>query len=201
MTTGGEQHFDAVVLANHAPDAASLVSTFDAELARRMASIAYGMAATVSLGFRDNEIPHPMDGFGFVVPTIEGLSIVGCTFGHRKYRGRAPAGHALLRAFWADAARELNDKEIVARTLRDLSKLLSITAAPIFGHVARWDNSMPRYAVGHLDLVASIERLVSGHNGLALAGNGYRGIGVPDCVQSGETVAEQLLDRFFPNPA
>ena len=198
-TTGGEL-FDAVVLAHHAPDAATLVRPFDAELARRLSSITYGMAATVSLAFREEDVPHPMDGFGFVVPAIEGLSIVGCTFGHRKYRGRAPAGYALLRAFWADAARDLTDKEIVGRTRQDLSKLLSIRVAPLFEHVARWDDSMPRYAVGHLDLVASIEQLVAGHNGLALAGNGYRGIGVPDCIQSGEAAAEGLIGRLFPRP-
>ena len=198
LTTSTDmESFDAVILAQHAPDAAELVRHFDASLAGRLSSISYGMAATVSLAWREEDIPHPMDGFGFVVPAIERLSIVGCTFGHRKYPGRAPAGHALLRAFWADAARGLSDTEIVEATRRDLATLMSIRAAPLFTHVARWERSMPRYAVGHLELVDSIERLTAAHQGLALAGNGYRGIGVPDCILSGESAAERLVELLI----
>lgn len=197
-TAAGSESFDAVILANHAPDAARLVRSFDHALADHLASIVYGMAATVSLAYAEADVSHPMDGFGFVVPAVERLSIVGCTFGHRKYRGRAPAGHALLRAFWTDAARDLTDNEIVERTRKDLAMLLSIRRAPLFAHVARWHDSMPRYAVGHLGLVDAIERLVAGHRGLALAGNGYRGIGVPDCIASGETAAQASLEQLFP---
>jgi oxygen-dependent protoporphyrinogen oxidase len=83
------------------------------------------------------------------------------------------------------------------RTRRDLAMLLSIEVPPLFAHVARWADSMPRYAVGHLDLVDTIERRLVRHGGLALAGNGYRGIGVPDCVGSGETAAETLIEHLF----
>jgi len=198
-TDTGREPFDAVILANHAPDAAALVRPFDAELAGHLSSIVFGTAATVSLAFNEADISHPMDGFGFVVPAIERFSIIGCTFAHRKYRGRAPAGHALLRAFWTDTARELSDEDLIERTSHDLSRLLSIRAAPLFTHVARWPDSMPRYAVGHLGLVDAIERLAARHAGLVLTGNSYRGVGVPDCVAGGEKAAEGLMISESPS--
>jgi oxygen-dependent protoporphyrinogen oxidase len=193
-----EEHFDAVILSLHAPETAALVRPFDAALARQLDSIAYGSAATVSLAFPEKEIAHPMDGFGFVCPTVEKTSIVGCTFCHRKYDGRAPAGQALLRAFWDDRSVPLSDGEIVERTLRDLGRLLGVRAAPTLTHLARWSRSMPRYAVGHLDRVAGIERLAGMHAGFALAGNAYRGIGLPDCIRSGEAAADLVSVQFFP---
>jgi len=188
--------FDAVILALHGPRSAALVRTFDSDLAVRIDSIAYATAATVSLGFRESDVAHPMNGFGFVVPTIEGRSIVGCTFGQRKYPGRAPAGHALIRAFWGNASDGLSEEELLERTLSDLRDLLGLRSGPILSHVARWPGSMPHYAVGHLDLVDGIEARTATHPGLALAGNAYRGVGIPDCIHSGETAAEGIIGQI-----
>ncbi len=187
----------AVIIALHAPDAAPLVQRFDPRLAVQLASIRYATAATVSMAFREEDVSHRMDGFGFVVPAIERLSIMGCTFCHRKYPGRSPARHALLRAFWSDESTRLTDDELVVRTLKDFSRLLGIRSSPLLAHVARWPLSMPQYAVGHLDQVAEIEARAGVHPGLALAGNAYRGIGIPDCVRSGESAAEATAAQVF----
>jgi oxygen-dependent protoporphyrinogen oxidase len=195
---GRQERFDAVILATHAPEAASLVRPFDAALAARLGSIAYGSAATVSVALPTGGIAHPLDGFGFVCPAIEKASIVGCTFSHRKYEGRAPSGQALLRAFWDDRSGPLSDDQIIERTLGDLGRFLGLRAAPTFVHVARWRRAMPRYAVGHLDLVSDIERLAGAHAGFALAGNAYRGIGIPDCIRGGESAARLVLVQLFP---
>jgi oxygen-dependent protoporphyrinogen oxidase len=197
-TADHQEIFDAVILALPAPQTATLVRPFDAELALRIASIVYGSAATVSLAFREDDIDHPLDGFGFVCPSIEKVSIVGTSFCHRKYNGRAPSGHALLRAFWDDRSAALSDDLIVEKTMDDLNRLLGLRGAPALVHLARWSRSMPRYAVGHLDLVDGIEQLAGVHSGLALAGNAYRGIGVPDCIRSGEAAADLVTDRLFP---
>ncbi|HZI93290.1 MAG TPA: protoporphyrinogen oxidase, partial [Patescibacteria group bacterium] len=143
--------FDAVILALRAHDAAHLLRSVDPDLSGRLGSIAYGSAATVSLAFREQDVDHRMDGFGFVVPTIERLSVIGCTFVHRKYPGRAPAGQALIRAFWGDSSAGLEDREIVGRTLGDLRALIGVRGAPLLTHLARYPGSMPHYAVGHLD--------------------------------------------------
>jgi oxygen-dependent protoporphyrinogen oxidase len=80
---------------------------------------------------------------------------------------------------------------------RDLADLLGVTAAPLFCRIQRHPRSMPQYRVGHLDLVDRIERLVSALPGLVLAGGAYRGVGIPDCVHSGEEAAEKLLNDYL----
>ena len=190
----GTEAFDAVILAVPAHEASVLVRPFDEDLARELSRIAYASAATVSIGFRETEATHPMDGMGFVVPALEGLSIVGCTFGHRKYAGRAPAGTALVRAFWCGPGADADPHEILRRTLEDLRPLIGLRGDPLMVHVARWPKSMPHYSVGHLDLVGEIERGCGAHRGLALAGNAYRGVGIPDCVRSGEAAAQAIIE-------
>ena len=196
-----EETFDAVVLALPAHAAADLTETFDADLARMLASIDYGSAVTVSLGFRSRDIRHPMDGFGFVAPAIERMGILGCTFGHMKYAGRAPEGHALLRVFMGGEMIARTDEQIAQRALVPLRTLLGIAVPPIFAHVARWPRAMARYAVGHLDLVERIEERLGTHPGLALAGNAYRGIGIPDCVRSAEAAAQHIAAELFASPS
>jgi len=78
-----------------------------------------------------------------------------------------------------------------------LRELLKINGEPLFVEVAKWERSMPQYEVGHLDRVSEIEKLASGLPGLAIAGNAYRGAGIPDCIRSGETAAEALLSTDF----
>ena len=197
VATGpGEEVFDGVIMALPAPQAAGLIRGFDGELGAMLASIPYGAAATVSLGFREEDVPHPLDGFGFVVPWCDEFSILGCTFAHRKYPGRAPAGHALLRGFHGDDAASLPADNLVEATRRDLRRLLGVTVEPLFARVARYPLSLPQYGVGHLDLVSAIEQRVVSVPGLALAGNAYRGVGVPDCVRSGEAAAAALFNAI-----
>jgi len=197
-TRDSQEEFDAVILAVPAPAAADLLASIEPDLAGQLGGIACGSSVTVSLAFREEDLVHRMDGFGFVVPAVEKLSILGCTFCHRKYPGRAPAGAALLRAFWGDEGCVLSDQELVRRTLADLRVLLGLRKEPYLTHIVRWPGSMPRYAVGHLDRVHRIETLVSSLPGLALAGSAYRGVGIPDCVRSGEAAAEQVMRRIAP---
>jgi len=113
-----------------------------------------------------------------------------------KFSGRAPDGHVLLRAFAGGALQPeifaLDEAEISKRVESDLRELLGIREDPRFIEVAKWENSMPQYEVGHLDRVSEIEKLVSELPGLALAGNAYHGAGIPDCVRSGEKAAESM---------
>jgi len=194
----GTGSFDAVVLALPAPEAAALLTTVDADLASSLAAIPYAAAATVSLAWARDRVAHALDGFGFVVPAIEGMAITGCTFVHRKYAGRAPDGQALLRAFWGPSSAGLSDDDLLKRTIAELRGPLGLHGDPRLTHVSRWPRSMAQYAVGHLDRVAQIERRVADIPGLAVAGNAYRGIGIPDCIHSGETAAESLVAELFP---
>jgi oxygen-dependent protoporphyrinogen oxidase len=185
---------DAVCLALPACQAAALVEPFDAALADRLAAIPYVSSSTISLAYRRAEVPHPLDGSGFVVPATERRALLSCTFSSSKFAGRAPEGHVLLRGFLG--ASEIgagDDATLLAAVRSDLRDLLGITAAPGFAVITRHRQARPQYTVGHLDRIAAIEAGIGRYPGLAVAGSAYRGAGVPDCVRSGEEAAERLL--------
>jgi len=196
---GNQIEADAVVLTLGAPKMSELVQTFDPELANELQGIPYASVATVNLAYRRSSIQHPLDGFGFVVPSQENSSMVGCTFSSVKFPGRAPDGFVLIRAFIGGAMHPLvmdwNRAQIEASIKNDLERLLGIQGGPEFVFVDRFMTAMPQYYVGHLERVARIEALAGKHEGLFLTGNAFRGIGMPDCIHQGEQVAESVFGR------
>ncbi len=199
LRAGGEPlSADAVVLATPAPAAAVLLASLDPTLARTLATIAYASSVTVTLAYGAGDMPaEALRGFGFVVPAIERSPLIACTYASRKFPGRAPAGHELVRAFLGGALRpdviDFDDDTLVGLVRGELRALAGITAAPLLTRIHRHRRAMPQYAVGHLDLVAIIEGRVASLPGLALAGGAYRGVGISDCVRSGEAAADAVL--------
>jgi oxygen-dependent protoporphyrinogen oxidase len=128
---------------------------------------------------------------------IEQRSLIACTFSSVKFPGRAPEEHVLLRAFVGGALQpdifQLDEPEMVARVKSDLEQLLQIQGQPLFVESAKWSQSMPQYHVGHLERVSAIEAQLGSFGTIAVAGNSYRGAGIPDCIRSGETAAEKLM--------
>ena len=200
LTNGSQLEADAVCLALAAFQSADLLQTFDAQLAARLRSIRYASTATVNLAYRLEDIPGSLEGFGFVVPAIEKREILACTFSHMKFPGRAPRNHALLRAFMGGAlqpkAFEYEDNEMIRIVRQNLRELLGIEKPPLFAIVERHAQAMAQYHVGHLDLVAEIEALANQRPTLQLAGNGFTGIGIPDCIRRGEECAERILEAL-----
>ena len=191
------EHFDAVILATPSGSAARLLQPIDAELARQLRSIEHSGTAVVSLGYDRSQVGHPLLGAGAVVPAIEQSPILAVSFSSQKYAHRAPEGKVLLRAFVGGARRpelaEMDDRELLPLVTAHLARLLDIRGQPGFCDVAHWPGTMPQYHVGHLDLVARIEARVAALPNLELAGNAYRGVGIPVCIHSGEQAAERLL--------
>jgi len=203
-TNSGEQlQADAVCLTVPAYIAASLLSDSGKQLAQKLGAIKYASTATINFGYRRSAIKHPLNGFGFVVPYIEKRSLLACTFSSVKFAGRAPEEHVLLRAFAGGALQPeifaLDEAAMTTKVDADLRELLGISEDPLFVEVAKWERSMPQYEVGHLDRVSEIEKLVAKLPGLALAGNSYRGAGIPDCIRNGEAAAEGLLKDAKPS--
>ena len=198
ITTSRGEHLEAeaVCLALPAYIAASLLADTNNTLAEKLQGIKYASTATINFAYRRAAIKHPLNGFGFVVPFVEKRSLIACTFSSVKFSGRAPDEHVLLRAFAGGALQPdifaLEDSELTARVEADLRDLLGINEAPLFVEVAKWERSMPQYEVGHLDRVTEVENLVKTIPGLAIAGNSYRGAGIPDCIRSGQSAAEIL---------
>ncbi|PYX32218.1 MAG: protoporphyrinogen oxidase [Acidobacteria bacterium] len=186
-------HFDAVVLAVPTHSAGRLLAICSPELSAELAAIQYTSSITVGLGF-DREVRQSLPpGFGFLVPRSEGKQMLAATFVHNKFPQRAPEDRALLRCFLAGKSAEsgwgLSDDQIVGIIRNELQQILGLRAEPLFARVYKWKAAMAQYGVGHLDRLDRIERLRQKLPGLALAGNGYRGIGVPDCVRSGRDAA------------
>ena len=188
---------DAVCLALPAYASAKLLGGADAELAAELDAIPYASTATVNLAYRRSDIPHSLDGFGFVVPFVERRSILACTFSSVKFSGRAPEGHALLRAFVGGALQPemfaLDEVRMAKAVCRDLRELLGVEAPPLFAHIEKWPRSMAQSHLGHVERVGRIRRRLQELPGLTLAGNGFDGAGIPDCVRSGEAAADEIL--------
>ncbi len=195
-TRGDAITANAVCLAVSAYKAADLLRQTDATLADELNAIQYASTATVNLAYRRADIPHPLDGFGFVVPFIEQRSIIACSFSSVKFAGRVPVGQALLRAFVGGAMQpemfELDEAEMIKRVRTDLHDLLGINEPPLFAEITKWSRSMPQYEVGHLDRIRRINDRLKHLPSLKLAGNAFAGAGIPDCIRNGEQAADSI---------
>ncbi len=141
-------------------------------------------------------MPRPLDRYGYVVPRVEGRPVLACTWTSAKWSHRAPEGFVVLRVFVGRFGQEEalagSDDDLVALAREELRAVLGVVAAPSLTRVHRWPLGMPQYTLGHLDRLAAIEGRLATHRGLALAGNAYRGVGLPDCIRSGEAAAEAV---------
>jgi oxygen-dependent protoporphyrinogen oxidase len=192
-------HFDSIIIALPGAAAARVLRMASPELSAELAAVQYSSSITVGLGY-DREVRRSLPpGFGFLVPRSEGKRLLAATFVHNKFPHRAPEDRALLRCFFAgrnaDDVWTLSDEQIVGIVRTELQQILGLRAEPLFARVYKWKSAMAQYGVGHLDRLDRIERLRQQLPGLALAGNAYRGIGVPDCIRSGTTAAKQLVER------
>ena len=202
LASGESIDADAVICAAPAYAAARIVATIAPAAAKILAEISYASAATVNLTFRESDFDGPPRAFGFVVPAVEHRRIIAGSFSSFKFEGRAPAGAILARAFvGGEMSREmmtLSDDEIIAAVRDEFRALLGVSAAPGTAEVRRWPHSMPQYEVGHLARVAEIERAIAEIPAFAIAGAAYRGVGIPDCIKSGEAAADATFAKLSP---
>ncbi|HUY91339.1 MAG TPA: protoporphyrinogen oxidase [Pirellulales bacterium] len=199
VTVAGQhepERFSAVIVAAPAPAAAKLLKGVDDELAADLAEIPYAGSAIALAGYRREQIAHALDGFGFVVPELEHRKILAASFSSIKFDGRAPEGRVLIRVFFGGAGHpemvDLPDDELKKIVGRELAELLGAKCEPELFQVCRWGAKMPQYHVGHVELVRCIEERARALPDFALAGNAYHGVGVPQCIHSGEQAAERM---------
>ena len=184
---------DAVVMAVPSPTAATLLRRCDPTLSGALAAIEYAGSTIVSLGFARDDVSHPLDAAGLVVPRREGRRMLAASFSSQKFPGRAPAGSVLIRTFVGGAldpeTAAIEDARLVPLVLKELREVLGVRGSPQIVQVNRWLGAMPQYTVGHCEHVATIQQLVAGHRGLALAGAAYEGVGIPQVLASGQAAA------------
>lgn len=187
---------DAVVVTTKTDTAAGWIEGWNPSLSSLLREIEYVSTATVSLGFRKEDVHHPMNGFGFVVPRREGRKIIASTWSSTKFPGRAPAGHVLIRAFIGGAHHEdiihRDDADLITLVREELRSIMGIQAEPVVAKAFRWVKANPQYNIGHLDRVAEIEKETKKHPGFFLTGAAYRGVGIPDCIRQGMETAEKI---------
>jgi oxygen-dependent protoporphyrinogen oxidase len=187
----------AVVLATEAHASARLVDGIDPELAQGLRAIPYASSLIVSLGYRRDQVAHPLDGFGAVVPAIERRSILAVSFLSVKFPHRAPPGTVLMRVFVGGAMQpelfELDDAAVTSLVRRDLGELLGVRGEPLLVEISRHGRAMPQYTLGHLDRVAAIRALAARHPRLILTGNAFDGVGIPDVIRNAEAAAAATL--------
>jgi oxygen-dependent protoporphyrinogen oxidase len=195
LQNGETLEADSVILATPAFVSGNLLSSLDPSLASDLQSIPYASTATVSLAYRLSDIPRELDGYGYVIPRRAGRRALACTWTSTKFPHRAPEGYALIRVFVGRAGQDIpwNKPDLLALAKEELKLTLEITADPLLQRVFLWDKAMPQYNLGHPEILKRIESAIEKHPGLALAGNGYRGIGIPDCIHSGELAVEKIL--------
>jgi oxygen-dependent protoporphyrinogen oxidase len=196
------EFYDAVIVASPAWAAGALLGPVDPVLGEELGAIPYSSSITINLIYDEARLGRLPDGFGFLVPAVEGRSMLACTFVHRKFLGRTPPGKVVLRVFLGGmknaALLTAPDEALVATVRRELSeilgeKVLPLAVEPEHIQVSRWPRAMAQYAVGHQRRKRRIAARVAALDGLRLAGNAYDGIGVSDCIRLGRQAAKELL--------
>ena len=191
---------DAVILACPAHQQAAILADLDGELAELVGAIPYNRVAVVALGYRRNEIPMSLDGFGYLTPRGNRRDVLGVQWCSSTYPARAPEGMVLLRAICGGWNRPevvgWDDARLLQAVTAELRVSLNIAAPPAFQRIVRWDRAIPQYLVGHLERVAAIEARTARYLGLYLTGNSYHGIAMNDCTEQADVLAARLADAF-----
>ncbi|MFK7766367.1 MAG: protoporphyrinogen oxidase [Mariniblastus sp.] len=187
---------DGVVVATPAKPAAQLVSTFDKRMADQLSQIKAASSAIVILGVDASQLGKNFEGYGIITPTILGRKTIALSFASNKFPGRAPAGKILIRCFIGGAMQselvDLNDQSLIKIATDELNQTVGFRGRPEMTKVVRWRHCMPQYQLGHLDRVTKIDELAQQHAGFEIAGNSYRGVGIPACIQSGIDAANRV---------
>lgn len=199
--SGSEYISDGIILSTPSFVNADLLKPVDAGLSSELGKIAHASSAIAILAYKKEQIQQLMDGFGFVVPQKANLNLIACSFSSVKFEGRAPDDTLLIRCFVGGALNEeileKGDSEIIDIISKELGLILKINGKPLFSKLKRYHKSMPQYNIGHEFIVSKIENLISAHKYLRICGNSYHGVGIPDCINSAEKAAEELLDELM----
>ncbi len=202
LDDGSTVEGDALVLATESWAAERIARELDPEIADNLAAIPTSSSATVSVGFREDAVGVDMDAFGVLCPLVENRALLAATYSSTKWPGRAPEGKVLLRGFVGgphnQSVLDRPDEDLAELVLSELRRIVGVSpdAEPLFTRVFRWEGGMPQYTLGHLDRVAQIEERCAEIPGLAFAGGAYRGVGLPNCIESGERGASKVLAEW-----
>jgi oxygen-dependent protoporphyrinogen oxidase len=196
VTPQGIERFDSVIFATPARIASTMLARVNAQLSDDLGKVEYSSSITVTLGYKREDLKACKPGFGFLVPRSEGTRMLATTYVHTKFPFRAPDNKALVRCFLGGAKDQsvlrLSDEEVTAVVRKELQQITGLKADPWFVKVYRWDRAMAQYTPGHLERIERIGETLRQMRTLSIAGNFYKGIGVPDCIRTGKEAAQHM---------
>lgn len=202
LSDGSSAVGEGLIVATESWAAEPLLRPVDEEIAEALRQIEHTSSATISIAFEEGEVGFDLNAFGVLCPLVEGRALMAATYSSTKWPGRAPKGKVLLRGFLGgphnQEVLDHFDEELVKIVLEEFREILGLNphARPLFSRVYRWPRGMPQYTMGHLGRVELIENRSARIPGLALAGGSYRGVGIPNCIESGERAVSKILREW-----
>ncbi len=199
-TPQGIDNADIVILASPAHASAGVMRDFDAKLSRELSEIPYAPVAVVCFGYKREKVLHSLQGFGFLVPHIEGKKILGTLWDSSIFPNRAPEGYVLLRSMIGGAKSpelsRLDDSAMIRTVFDELMPVVSLKGDPDMVRIYRWEKAIPQYIIGHGDILKFMDERLKSYKGLYLTGNSYRGIGMNDCIENAYKLADKISSEF-----
>jgi len=196
-TSGKTLEADIVIVATPAYASAEMLRDLDSSLSDTLSRIPYPHVSVVCFGYAREKVKHPLNGFGFLIPFIEGRKILGNLWDSSIFPNRASEGQVLLRTMIGGAkfpqTRDLDDDRLVHLVYDELKPILQLAAEPDMLRVYRWDRAIPQYLLGHEAILNTLDEILKKYPGLYLTGNAYRGIGINDCVENAYKLADAVL--------
>lgn len=194
---GSTLEADAVICTTPAHVAADALAPHE-KVADILRAIPYNSSSIVTLAFDRDQVPHSLDGYGYLIPASEGKAVRACTWTSSKIPGRAPAGGVLLRLFFGrstdDPWLEAGDEELLACAADELKATLGVESRPKFHRVRRWLRGQPAYSLGHPERLRQLDSALTELPGLFLTGSAYRGVGIPDCIRQANETAVSVTN-------
>ena len=167
-------------------------------------SVEYPPLSVVALGFKTEDVRHPLDGFGLLVPSKENRFVLGALFSSTLFAGRAPKDHVLITAFVGGARSpdnaDLSDQRLLAATSSDLKGLLGVENGPVWYDITRWEKAIPQYNLGYGAVKDSMSDIELRHPGLVFAGNVVSGISVAESIKSGIAASDKIEACLLRDP-
>ncbi len=186
----------SVALCIPAQACATLLHRLDVTASRSLKEIHYPPVTSVALGFKQSDVTHPLNGFGFLVPEVEQRLILGCIFSSNLFAGRAPDGHVLLTSFVGGVRQPAltgkTESEMVGLVLSELRSLLGVRSSPVFHSVTSWKAAIPQYDLGHMERMKLLAETEEAIPGLFFRSNYKDGISVADCVKAAHVTSERV---------
>lgn len=197
---GDKIETDALILAGPSYISSKLLINADNTLSSLLNEIKYESSIVVNLVFEKKNCPSLPEGFGVVIPKTENMNVIACSFSSHKFSNRAPDNYEIVRCFLGGAFHknimEFSNSQILNLVLKDLDTLFNIKSEPYSFDIYRYPDSMPQYNLGYSELLAKIKAEIKKYPLLALSGNAYGGVGIPDSIKSGKDAAHYIFQNL-----